>query len=67
MPSAAIVARTTPIGLEYLARGGGKFDWATTERDADTFQNVREATRAALHLPAAYRAFALPIGTHADA
>jgi hypothetical protein len=64
MSSAAIVARTTPIGLEYLARSGGKYDWATTEGDADTFQNVREATRAALHLPAAFRAFALPVAAH---
>jgi hypothetical protein len=61
------VARTTPFGLEFLSRGRGRFDWATTERDADTFQNIREATRAALHLPANYRAFALPIGTPAGA
>ena len=48
------------MGLEYLAHNSGKTDWAPAERDADTFLNFREATRAAMRLPARYRAFALP-------
>jgi hypothetical protein len=57
----AIVARTTSTGLAYLARGGGRLDWASAEAEADTFLSVREATRAALTLPGKLRAFALPI------
>lgn len=60
MASSAIVARTSLAGLEYLVRRPKGFDWASTERDADHFQNIREATRAAMRVPSRFRAFALP-------
>ena len=66
MFSAAIVARTNFSGLEYLKRSGDRFDWATTERDADIFGTVRDATRTALALPSKFRAVAIPVRTNAD-
>ena len=60
MSMAAVVARTTDRGLVFLAHPPTKLGWATAERDAATFQNSREATRAASRLPAKLRAFSLP-------
>lgn len=60
MAYAAIVARTSPQGMEYLVRDIGRAEWAITAQSAARFQNLREATRAALRLPSTLRAFALP-------
>jgi hypothetical protein len=62
MASIAIVARSTDNGgLAYLARRSMRLDWVAEAAAADTFVNVREATRAALTLPGKLRAFALPV------
>jgi len=42
---------------------GGAVDWTSHPEEAATFASMREAARAALHLPAAVRAFALPLHT----
>ena len=61
MASIAVVARSTANGLAYLRLGRRKADWVSKAYEAETFVNVREATRAALVLPAHLRAFALPM------
>ena len=61
MASTAIVARSRHDGLEYLVRTAGGVEWGRAEREANTFQNVHEATRAAMRLPAKLRAFAMPL------
>ena len=60
MAFAAVVARTSPQGMEYLVRENGRAEWAPVAQSAARFQNLREATRAALRLPSSLRAFALP-------
>lgn len=60
MAFAAFVARTSPQGMEYLVRETGRAEWAPIAQGAARFQNLREATRAALRLPSSLRAFALP-------
>jgi len=60
MAFAAVVARTSPQGMEYLVRETGRAEWASIAQRAARFQNLREATRAALRLPSTLRAFALP-------
>jgi hypothetical protein len=60
MAFAAVVARTSPQGMEYLVRETGRAEWATAAQAAARFQNLREATRAAMRLPGTLRAFALP-------
>jgi hypothetical protein len=60
MAFAAVVARTSPQGVEYLVRETGRAEWAVSAQAAARFQNLREATRAALRLPGAFRAYALP-------
>ena len=60
MASAAVVARTRQDGLEYLVRTTGTTEWAVNEQVAAKFETLREATRAAMRLPGAFRAFALP-------
>ena len=63
MACSAIVARTTNDGLTYLrGRYSARVDWVSETNEADTFESVREATRAALVLPGQLRAFALPLG-----
>jgi len=61
MAFAAVVARTSPNGTEYLVRSRGKTEWAAVAASAERFQNLREATREALRLPGTLRAYALPI------
>jgi hypothetical protein len=63
MASAVVVARTKLDGLEYLA--DAREGWTGASHEAVRFQNVREATRAAMRLPSRFRAFALPL--HAPA
>jgi hypothetical protein len=60
MASAVVVARNKIDGLEYLADGAREV-WTEARHLAARFQNVREATRAAMRLPSRLRAFALPI------
>jgi hypothetical protein len=60
MASAVVVARNNSDGLEYLAEGAREA-WTEASEMALRFQNIREATRAAMRLPAKSRAFALPV------
>jgi len=63
MAFAAVVARTSQNGLEYLVGETGRAEWGLSAQGAARFQNLREATRAALRLPSALRAYALPAET----
>ena len=60
MALAAVVARTSQNGMEYLVGETGRPEWAINALAAARFQNLREATRAAMRLPSALRAYALP-------
>lgn len=60
MAFAAVVARTSPQGLEYLVHETGRAEWAVNAQAAARFQTVRDATRTAMRLPSALRAYALP-------
>ena len=60
MASAVVVARSNADRLEFLA-GPGILAWTEAAHQAVRFQNVREATRAAMRLPSRLRAFALPM------
>jgi hypothetical protein len=60
MAFAAVVARTSLNGIEYLVGDAGNTKWAPVAQGAARFQNLREATRAAMRLPSGLRAFALP-------
>jgi hypothetical protein len=60
MAFAAVVARTSQKGLEYLIRDTGRTEWATVAQKAVRFETFRDATRAALRLPSGLRAYALP-------
>lgn len=60
MAHAAVVARTSPSGMEYLVGDTGRAEWGPVAQAAARFETLREATRAALRLPSALRAYALP-------
>lgn len=60
MAFAAVVARTSPQGMEYLVQNKGRAEWAASAERADRFQTFRDATRQALRLPSTLRAFAMP-------
>jgi len=60
MVSSVVVARTKSDGLEYLAEAA-PVAWTDASDSAQHFQNVRDATRAAMRLPSRFRAFALPV------
>jgi hypothetical protein len=60
MALAAVVARTSQNGIQYLVRETGRAEWALSSIGAARFQSFREATRAAMRLPSSLRAFALP-------
>ena len=66
MAFAAVVARTSLNGLEYLERETGRAQWVVSAQCAVRFQNIREATRAALRLPGSMRAFAFPVESLAE-
>jgi hypothetical protein len=66
MAFAAVVARTSLNGLEYLERETGRAQWVVSAQRAVRFQNIREATRAALRLPGSMRAFAFPVESLAE-
>jgi hypothetical protein len=61
MALAAVVARTSQNGLEYLVRETGRTEWALNAQGAARFQTFRDATRAAMRLPSGFRAYALPV------
>lgn len=58
--TSAVVARNRSNTLEYLVRNAGADKWAENADAAARFQNLREATREAMRLPSAVRAFAMP-------
>jgi hypothetical protein len=60
MAFAAVVARTSPQGMEYLVHNKGRAEWAASAESADRYQTFRDATREALRLPASLRAYAMP-------
>ena len=60
MAFAAVVARTSQNGMEYLVRDSGRPEWGINALAAARFQNIREATRAAMRLPSTLKAYALP-------
>ena len=60
MAFAAVVARTSSNGTEYLVRKQGRAEWAALAVGAERFENLREATREAMRLPSTLRAYALP-------
>jgi hypothetical protein len=60
MALAAVVARTSQNGMEYLVRDTGRAEWALSAQGAARFQTFRDATRAALRLPSSLKAYALP-------
>jgi len=60
MAFAAVVARTSQNGMEYLVRETGRMEWAPAAQAAARFQTFRDATRAAMRLPSSLRAYALP-------
>ena len=60
MAFAAVVARTSLNGMEYLVRETGRTEWAPAAQAAARFQTFRDATRAAMRLPSGLRAYALP-------
>ena len=57
----SVVARSNADRLEYLALEDANVTWTEAAQLAERFQNVREATRAAMRLPSRFRAFALPV------
>lgn len=65
----AIVARhvyDAGAAEQYLVLApNGAASWTANSRVATAFESMREATRAALHLSAACRAFGLPLGAEA--
>ena len=63
MAFAAVVARTSSNGTEYLVRKQGRAEWAAVAVAAERFENLREATREAMRLPSTLRAYALPAET----
>lgn len=60
MAFAAVVARTSPKGLEYLVTNLGHREWAESSAQAARFTTLRDATREAMRLPSVLRAYALP-------
>ncbi len=62
MASFAHVARMNQTSLEYMTTAkDGRTGWALASQDAEVFDTLRDATRAALRLPNRERAFALPV------
>jgi hypothetical protein len=60
MAFAAVVARTSPQGMEYLVHTKGRAEWAASAERAERYQTFRDATREALRLPSSLRAYAMP-------
>lgn len=60
MAYSAVVARTSPKGMEYLVSNLDRCEWAESAQSAQRYQTLRDATREAMRLPSTMRAFALP-------
>lgn len=61
MLTTAVVARVRLEAIEYLSvTEAGEQVWVWDAAEAATFSTMRDATRHALRLPSAMRAFALP-------
>jgi hypothetical protein len=60
MAFSAVVARTSPKGMEYLVSNLDRSEWAESAQRAVRYQTLRDATREAMRLPSTLRAFALP-------
>lgn len=60
MAFSAVVARTSPTGIQYLVTNLGRCEWAESAARAARYQTLRDATREAMRLPSGLRAFALP-------
>jgi len=60
MAYSAVVARTSPKGMEYLVSNLDRSEWAESAQSAQRYQTLRDATREAMRLPSTMRAFALP-------
>lgn len=61
MTNSAVVARVRLEAIEYLCvTEAGDQVWVENPAEAAAFPTMRDATRHALRLPAAVRAFALP-------
>ncbi len=65
-PHPALVSRAEArpgVAPSYLRlTPSGEADWTADPEAATAFESMREAARAALRLPAAMRAYGLPIG-----
>ena len=60
MAFSAVVARTSPKGMEYLVSNLDRFEWTESAQRAVRYQTLRDATREAMRLPSTLRAFARP-------
>ena len=60
MSFSAVVARTSPKGVEYLVTKLGRPEWVESAALAARFATLRDATREAMRLPSSLKAFALP-------
>ena len=66
-PAGAIVSKVDPIAhLDRFLQvtGSGAFAWVADADAATPFASMREATRMAMRLPSAERAFGLPVQPH---
>lgn len=62
-PALVSPASATPVdpGLYLRLQASAPAAWIEDPASATTFDSMREATRAALRLPGAFRAFAVPM------
>ncbi len=61
-PMSAVISRSGAQASYLLLSETGAADWTADVRAATLFASMREATRAALRLPASLRAYSLPAG-----
>ena len=63
----AVVSKTGKADIEYLRLGlGGATGWVADPAQATPFPSMKEATRMAMRLPSAERAFGLPLEVELD-
>ena len=66
-PHLAIVSKSARDGSEYLRLDPeGQPHWVRDPSSATAFASMRDAARAAVHLPSALRAFGLPLEVELD-
>jgi hypothetical protein len=66
-PAGAVVSKVDPIAHadRYLhVTDAGRYEWVATPEAATAFASMREATRMAVRLPSAQRAFGVPVTHH---